>query len=213
MFLYDISIHSHNIDSGDVPPLVGMVVPEADLNIAVAGYHGIAGNCANDSAGSVSQGKVIVAGTSRRDACTGKFASVVFIRQESLKAVGKRVDVVHPPRPAGHIVYRDCETSVDHDAHGDESNRHQRLVGCACDRGHGTVYARHDEENEEYRENEEEECSRFAAEIGEEVNNRIKQDSISNLVGKFKNVTRNCFGRLMIESISIVLLDNGSLDV
>ena len=45
------------------------------------------------------------------------------------------------------------------------------------------------------------------------INKNIKNKHIRNLVGKIAEVASNCLGRLVVEGISVLLLDDGALGI
>lgn len=78
---------------------------------------------------------------------------------------------------------------------------------------HGAENARHGKNHEKRDEEEEEECTGRAIEIGHKVQNDVVKDAIHNLVGHVDDDGRKRLGRRVMEPIPVMLLYNRPLRI
>lgn len=134
-------------------------------------------------------------------------------RHQRLKGISQGIDVVHPSRPSKHVVRRHGEARVNHESKTQNRYGDHGLMGRAGDACEGAIDTRHDERRKVRGETEEEEVACVTAEMSHEVDQQVEDDHVDGLVGEINDVTGNGLGRLMVERIAVMLLDNRAFSI
>lgn len=197
----------------EVAPLVLCVVVEGRVDVSITTDERLSGNRADGPASLLSTRNVFVAGAERNELIALELPVVEFVDHERLETVTNRVDVADPLGPAQHVAGRDSETSVHDETQDEDGGGCESLNKRAGQRGDRTEEHGHDERQCEGDEDEEEEVAGLSSEVCHEVQDQVESDRIDNLVWHIGQHTGKGFSGRVVQGVTRVLFDNGTLSV
>lgn len=206
--------HEGNQDA-KVPPLMRVVVPEARIDVVVAADEVGAGHGADGRTDAVGSRDILVTGHRRagNELGTGELLVVELVDDETLEGVGQGIQVVEPAAPAKHVVDGDDEAGEDDERKNDDGSRHHGLRQRPGSAGNGPEHHGHGEDRKEGDQEEVEEGAGLSPQARHEIQRDVEGNSVDHLVGHVAQHGRDGLGGRMVESVTVVLLDNGALGV